>query len=140
MNGKSRVMLARCVVNEYPDAEAAKIGRDYQKQALQKGFFSNAKLSLIISTSPEANLVISLYASEADANSNLADRQTFFANLPVKIKDTFMYEGTCEIVKNDLKNYQKSTKEDMASHDTLNLEEKIDRLLGLVEDLKDRVT
>ena len=129
-------MLARCVVNEYFNEKEAEIGRLHQKQALEQGFFSNAKLSLIISTGPNSNLVVSLYESEAEANTNLPNRQKFFDNLPVKIKDTFMYEGTCEIVKNDLENYKRAdTKDDIVSPEMFKLEEKIDKLLALVETL-----
>lgn len=126
-------MLARCVVNEYFNVKEAEIGRLYQKQALEQGFFSNAKLSLIISTGPNSNLVVSIYESEAEANANLPNRQKFFDNLPVKIKDTFMYEGTCEIAKNDLENYKRADTRNDSSSETITLEEKIDKLLALVE-------
>ena len=129
-------MLARWVVNEYFNDKEAEIGRLHQQQALEQGFFSNAKLSLIISTGPNSNLVVSLYESEAEANTNLPNRQKFFDNLPVKIKDTFMYEGTCEIAKNDLENYKRAdTKDDIVSPEMFKLEEKIDKLLALVETL-----
>ena len=128
-------MIARCVVNEYSTSNDEQVGRGYQKEALQKGFFAAAKLSLIIKTSPTSNLVVSLYQTEEQANANLPDRQKFFDSLPVKLIDTFMYEGACEVVKNDLETFSPS----VMKTDTTPSEKKLDRLLELLEAIDKKI-
>ena len=130
--------VARIIMNEHPSVDSFNTFLDGHREAVKHGFLSNADFSVSVQTGPNSNLILTTYSDQSTANSNLVERQDWFASREHLISDTFYYEGDVKTIlrgggKELLTNL---TKENELSAKVDNLTNETSKLKGEVKELK----
>ena len=130
--------VARIIMNEHPSVDSFNTFLDGHREAVKHGFLSNADFSVSVQTGPNSNLILTTYSDQSTANSNLVERQDWFASREHLISDTFYYEGDVKTIlrgggKELLTNL---TKENELSAKVANLTNETSKLKGEVKELK----
>ena len=130
--------VARIIMSEHPSVDSFNTFLDGHREAVKHGFLSNADFSVSVQTGPNSNLILTTYSDQSTANSNLVERQDWFASREHLISDTFYYEGDVKTIlrgggKELLTNL---TKENELSAKVDNLTNETSKLKGEVKELK----
>ena len=123
--------VARIIMSEHPSADSFNTFLDGHREAVKRGFLSNADFSVSVQRGPNSSLILTTYSDQSTANSNLVERQVWFASREHLISDTFYYEGE---VKTILRGGGEELLTDRANEIELNA--KVDNLTNETNNLK----
>ena len=133
--------VARIIMSEHPSMESFNTFLDGHREAVKNGFLSNADFSVSVQTGPKSNLILTTYSDQSTANSNLVERQVWFASREHLISDTFYYEGEVktilrgggeELLTDRTNEIELNAKVDNLTNETNNLKAEIKELKELL--------
>ena len=129
--------VARIIMSEHPSVDSFNTFLDGHREAVKHGFLSNADFSVSVQTGPNSNLILTTYSDQSTANSNLTERQDWFASREHLISDTFYYEGEVktilrgggeELLTDRTKEIELTAKVDNLTNETNNLKVELKEL------------
>ena len=133
--------VARIIMSEHPSVDSFNTFLDGHREAVKNGFLSNADFSVSVQTGPHSNLILTTYSDQSTANSNLVERQVWFASREHLISDTFYYEGEVktilrgggeELLTDRTNEIELNAKVDKLTNETNNLKAEIKELKELL--------
>ena len=136
--------VARIIMSEHPSMESFNTFLDGHREAVKNGFLSNADFSVSVQTGPKSNLILTTYSDQSTANSNLVERQVWFASREHLISDTFYYEGEVktilrgggeELLTDRTNEIELNAKVDNLTNETNNLKAEIKELKELLSEV-----
>ena len=136
--------VARIIMSEHPSMESFNTFLDGHREAVKNGFLSNADFSVSVQTGPNSNLILTAYSDQNTANSNLVERQVWFASREHLISDTFYYEGEVktilrgggeELLTDRTNEIELNAKVDNLTNETNNLKAEIKELKELLSEV-----